>query len=96
MAFTIPSLTSGETAIATVTNAEVVLLAAKAGNYTHLAIINDGAAAGFFRIGPSGTMSRLKANAVTVLDGIKWTNQDVMVKRIPAGANLSGLFAFAW
>jgi len=89
-------IASGETAKATVDDTPVEILAATPGlSLSHIAIINDGVEAGFFRVG-SNPYLRLKAQSTTVLDNFVWANMAVQVKRVAGGSNLSDIFAFAW
>jgi len=88
---------SGLTTIVTTTNAVAEVLAANgSATYYHVRIANEGSVAGFYSIDGGTTWGRLPANTVIKNDGVKIENVAVQVKRVPDGANLTGVYGEAW
>lgn len=105
MSYISPGLvSSGQTAKATSNNEAVALIAAlalpAAYRLQHLAITNEGAGAGFFSIDGGTTWARLPAGpaAAVVLDDLCLTRRAgaILVKRVEDGANVTGVYAYAW
>lgn len=90
---------SGETAIATSTNAAVTLIAAVASvQIGHVTILNGSAVAGFFSIDGGRTWCRLAASSTVNLDFAEKPRPllNIQVKRIADGSDVTALFAYAW
>lgn len=87
--------TSGETAIATTNDAAVVLISADAAKSTSRAtIINDGGEPGFWSMDAGKTYARLPAGPCVI--NLEGDIDEIRVKRVPSGANVTGLWAFAY
>ena len=91
---------SGTTAIETTSDAEVTILpdgVFPIGRLAviRLAIINEGAAAGFYRIG-DGPWCRLPATSALTLEAAHIFSQAVQIKRVAGGANLTGVYAWGY
>ncbi len=87
-------ISSGETAVATASNASVTLIAAVAGQFfQQLVIVNEGSVAGYFSIDGGATWGRLPASARLDLS-VRIENQAVTIKRITDGSNLADVYGF--
>ena len=90
-------ITSGETAKATTSDIAITMIAADdQATRTHVAIINTGGVDGFWSIDGGNTWMPLIADLIyESMDNVSITKA-IMVKRIPSGSNLTGLWAKVW
>lgn len=83
--------------MATTDDTAVALLAASTEMIRNIAIINEGAAAGFFSDDGGTTWSRLPTGTIQLEFLAAPQNcPAITVKRIAGGSNLSDVYAFAW
>ncbi len=91
-------ISSDTTAVATVSDAAVTLVAGvgPGRGYRYIAVINEGAVAGFFSIDGGTRWARLPASGSVFLSNIQTAGEVVKIKREPGGSNLSGVYGFAY
>jgi hypothetical protein len=87
--------TSGLTAKATSSDTAVTAVTIPAGGcYNIVTFVNEGAVAGFYSIDNGGTWARLPAS-VTSQFAVGRSSSSVLIKRVPGGTDLLGIYASA-
>ena len=88
-------ITSGETEKVTTSDAAVIALNAGPQIVRKIQIINEGDAPGFFQF-DGINWGRLPAKSSVSLEPTASLTYGVKVKRVAGGANLSGIYAYAY
>lgn len=95
------SQSSGETALATVSDTAVDAITA-GGRFNRVRIVNEGSVSGFYSTDGGTTWQRLPAASILTDDELGFPvapagiTLGVKIKRVAGGPNLSGVYVSAW